>query len=285
MPVPWGSFQDEVNALPEGNLGSPPAFRSGPYVFLKMPNGLYNLLYDSTGAQLPNAEALQLWQSQGKAMPPTSTSTLGPISDPFQEGETATLTPVTPPAEEPWTGEESSAPQWPPTDSYPPDEFALAEENPLAAYFREYQLPGMGGSDIQNWQARQYNPTYATFKARNYLNPSEDALAPAMGFNEYLGGQRPGGSRQRAAGLFQKALTAPEGQQSFMDAMGEDFDPFVGNVLRHRYGADLAGTMQRWLPGMRTRYAADTTGQGVNFLDYVKRRLRLGTPQNWATPT
>lgn len=150
---------------------------------------------------------------------------------------------------------------------------SLSESSPFAAYLKRFALPGYGQSVYQDYLTRQYAPSFGTFQAANYLNPESPT-----DFNQFLSGGDPFG-RGQARNLFSQALgQGPQGQQAFQDALGGDFNSFIGNVLRGRYAAPVAQRMAGWLPGMQQQFTAETGGQpaeGSGFLNFLKQHYGL----------
>ena len=156
---------------------------------------------------------------------------------------------------------------------------ALGEDDPFAAYHRQRGLPTYGRSTFQNWQAKQFNPAYATYQASSALNP---ATTP-VDFNAYLRNESPATTRSLAGKLFQQGRTGadPFGFQEQLGGteenrgVGSALANLLESALRGRYAAPVAQRMAGWIPDIATQYQADTTGQGKKLLDFLNERLRL----------
>ena len=161
-------------------------------------------------------------------------------------------------------------------DAYVPDP-GWGEEEPFAAYLKQYNLPGMGQTSTQRWQSRQYDPQRALYQAREYLSP--EGTTPVE-WPTYMAGQPAGSAahRQQSMDIFRKQVGAtPQEQREFKEVgLGESFDDFLGNVLRGRYPAEIAGRMAQRLPGMQEEWESKTMGDPTaSFMDWLQKRLRI----------
>lgn len=153
---------------------------------------------------------------------------------------------------------------------------AIGEDAPFAAFLRRNNLPGYGQNPLQSWQMRQYDPTYATYQASSYLNP----LSTPPDWNAYQGAQPAGsiGNRAAAMPLFRQAMgQTPQEQNAFRQAMDDDFDAFIKNILRGRYASPVAQRMGQWLPGLQQQFrGTQVEDPNASFLSFLNQKLRLG---------
>ena len=155
------------------------------------------------------------------------------------------------------------------------DVVGLGEDDPFASFLRRFNLPGYGGSTVQNWQRQQFQPQFSTFQAESALSPAGTNPTPWSDWMQ-SGQDNPQAVRQRAGQLFQQARGGNQAdfQESF-EREG-DFENFIQAALQGRYAAPVAKAMSRWIPGLQRQYQAESTGRGTNLLDYLNQRLRLG---------
>jgi hypothetical protein len=146
------------------------------------------------------------------------------------------------------------------------------EELPVAAWAKAFGIPAMGGTPVQDWLSRQAAPSYASYMAGSYLNPQENPTDWA----NYMANSGWKGAQQSAKGLFSQALSDPNGQNSFVDVMGDYLDSFMKNVLGNYYAAPIANKLAGKVGALQTEYQGNTSGTGTSFLDYLKNKYNLG---------